>query len=178
MPPKRHMPLCPSAIAVSKPKRDTWMEEELLDTLIPWDPNAQIKPSGFPGVLLVYTKLDPYQLGRIISSGYHAFVKRVVPAQRCLISPSRHDLLREIEEIVMKYRPGRIRLSTSIRGTGKTIITHSVIEEFLRGLNVVIYRKSKTMLCIESVNELFIITLGEARFCGPDCIMIIQSHSK
>jgi len=161
-----------SGVAVSKPGRESWLMDEVLDTIIPHDPGASMVETRFKSVFLVYSSLDPVNLARIVSAGYHSFMKRFVPA----LSVFRVGVFRELEDrlssILANTNLGHVRLITALRGKGKSIASRSLIEGIVRGLGLKPSRRSSKVIDIESIDDLFIIAYGITRYCGPDCILV------
>ena len=173
MPPEERVPICPQGVAVSRPKRDSWLIEELLDTLVPEDPGARVEATRYPGVLLVYSSLRPARLAKLVYSGYHSFMKRFVPSQFCSIASSVEDLEAFLESSLSRAASGgRLRVMVSLRGVLKRLGGERAVRSLLSRLGYSITRDSSLVLAVESVDEVVVAALGNTRRCGPDCVTI------
>ena len=175
------MPI-PRAVATSKPKRETWMIEELYDTLIGNGLEAKIVKTRYPGVVLVYTSLEPEKLAKIVYSNYHAFMKRFTPAMS-LLNPSKSvnnltrrflaELQSHLDNIIsLGAKNTGVNLIVSIRGDIKYHINRQLIENIILDHNMPINRRSNIMLVVESVDSIAFIASGITRYCGPGCITV------
>ncbi len=172
MPPKALMPLCPKGVAVSKPKRDTWLVEELLDTIVPKDPTVRVEASGYPGVVLVYSSLEPWRLSKLVYSGYHSFMRRFVPSQYCVRVASLGELEALVGRIASLLEGRRLRLMVSLRGFLKRQGGERIVRARLLDSGCIIDRGSSFALAIESIDEVVVAAMGNTRRCGLDCVTI------
>ncbi len=171
MPPQGSVPLPLRGVAVSRPGRGSWLADELLDTLIPWDPEARVVETRFPGVIAVYTTLDPGQLARIISRGYHSFMKRLTPAMAMVEARGWSDIEALIRGL-LTGPPGRVRLILATRGVGKSLAGRGRLEDLVRSLGFTPSRGARMALAIESLDGLFLGAYGITSPCGPDCVTV------
>ena len=175
------MPL-PKAVATSKPKRETWMIEELYDTLIGGGLYAEIVKTRYPGVVLVYANIEPARLSKIVYSNYHAFMKRFTPAMSLIHLETRSKLsYSTIIDEINKHIDNTIRLGAkkhgvniivALRGISKSYIDKQLIENKLLSSNIRANRRSNILLIIESVDEFIFMASGITRYCGPGCVTV------
>ena len=174
------MPL-PKAVATSKPKRETWMIEELYDTLIGGGLDAEIVKTRYPGVVLVYTNAEPARLSKIVYSSYHAFMKRFTPAMSLVHIEELHSELAHtivinninshIDNIIrLGARRYGVNLIVALRGVSKDYVDRRLIENKLLSNNIHTSRRSNIVLVIESVDQFIFIASGITRYCGPGCV--------
>ncbi len=167
------MPLPPKGIAVSTPGRESWLADEVLDTLIPLDPEARVEETGFRGVLLVYSRLDAWDAARAVSRGYHSFMKRFTPAVYTTKASSMGDVEGLIIRALEDLPRGPIRLLVSVRGEGKAYAGRSMVESLARSLGFTPSRRARMVLAVESVGDLFIAASGITGTCGPSCVTVL-----
>ena len=173
MSPERRVPACPQGIAVSRPKRGSWLVEELLDTLVVEDPGARVEATKYPGVFLVYSSLRPSRIAKLVYSGYHSFMKRFVPSQFCGVVASIGELEQFLGSSLGSFIRGRdLRLMVTLRGLLKRLGGERTIRSLLLSLGCSITRKPELVLAVESIDEVVVAALGNTRRCGPDCVAI------
>ncbi len=165
------MPISVKGVAVSRPGRGSWLADELLDTLVPWDPGARVEETRFPGVMAVYTSLEPSQLARIVSRGYHSFMKRLTPAMAAAVANSWEDV-EELVKSLLAGPPVRVRLVIATRGAGKELAGRGRVEGLVRSLGFTPSRGARMALVLESLDNLFLGAYGITSPCGPDCMTV------
>ncbi len=172
----------PKAVATSKPKRETWMIEELYDTLIGGGLHAEIVKTRYPGVVLVYANIEPARLSKMVYSNYHAFMKRFTPAMSLIHIKNQDEILHSAiingidEHLNNTIRLGAkkygVNLIVALRGVSKSHINKQLVEDRLLRSNIRTNRRSSIMLIIESVDEFVFIASGITRYCGPGCVTV------
>ena len=177
MPAEGGLPQCPAAVAVAKPRRDTWLVEELYDTVFLGDPEARVERTRFPGVLLVYTRLPPERLIPLFRRVEHSFLQRLVPAQRCVAQASPGDperLVEELARLLASAGVGEARLIAVLRGEGKGLAAgrRALEEAMLRAGVRPARRAARHAVAVESVDRLLVAAAGITRGCGMECLLI------
>jgi len=182
VPPQGGLPECPAAVAVAKPRRDSWLVEELYDTLFPGDPGARVERTRFPGVLLVYTSLEPSRLVALIRRAEHGFLQRLVPAQRCIPNAAPGDPERLVAELASLLAAGGVSQATliaSLRGEGKRLAGgRRSLEEAMARAGVRPARRARHAVAVESVDTLIVAAAGITRGCGLGCTLIDHTSIK
>ena len=175
--PQGGMPECPAAVAVAKPRRDSWLVEELYDTLFTGDPGARVVRTRFPGVLLVYSSLEPARLVPLFRRVEHSFLQRLVPAQRCIAEASPGDPERLVEELARLLAAAEVKeakLLAVMRGAGKEVYGGSrSLEQAMARAGVKPSRRAhRYVVALESVDRLLVAAAGITRGCGLGCILV------
>ncbi|MEB3773486.1 MAG: hypothetical protein GSR86_00995 [Desulfurococcales archaeon] len=173
MPSEGSMPLRLSGIAVSRPGREAWLADELLDTILPHDPDARVLETRYRGVFLLYSSLEPVDTARIVSRGVHSFMKRYTPAMHTLESPSREGVEGLVYRLLEVLDASAVRLIVSLRGRGKRLGGRSLIEELVRRHGIALSRRARHLIIIESIEDLLIAASGITGSCGYDCITVV-----
>jgi hypothetical protein len=167
------LPELVKAVAVSKPNRDTWLVEELLDSFTPWDEGVEVTRTRFPGVLLVLSrKLDPATISRLSRRVEFSFMARLVPAVVALHVGARSELLEALERL-LKGVTEDLDLITVIRGEGKSVVSESDLRSLITGMNYRLRRGARRVLAVESVDRLFVLAVGVIRSCGLNCKLLV-----
>lgn len=173
MPSSRVLPQLVKAVAVSKPRRDTWLVEELLDAFIVWDEGVRVERTRFPGVLLVISeKLDPQSIVRLASRLEFSFMSRLVPATIAVEVENLNQLLEKLVEVIGGSGVHEFKLQAVVRGDGKTVVSESQLRAALEKMNFRVAGNARKVLAVESIDRLFVATLGEVRKCGYNCKLI------
>ncbi|MEM1904570.1 MAG: hypothetical protein QXP64_00330 [Acidilobaceae archaeon] len=159
-------------VAVSKPGRDAWLFEELYDSLIAVDTSSRVEPTRFRGVYLLFSSAKPREITESILKYRTHSATRVVLASKALYSSSKTTVLSVIKELVESTGARSLRLFYKTRGEGESVISREDIFELLRSLNVFSTPSSKQALALESIDHLFIISLGNTLSCGLRCVLI------
>lgn len=167
------LPELVKAVAVSKPNRDTWLVEELLDSFTPWDEGVEVTRTRFPGVLLVLSrKLDPATISRLSRRVEFSFMARLVPAVVALHVGAKSELLEALERL-LKGVTEDLDLITVIRGEGKSVVSESDLRSLITGMNYRLRRGARRVLAVESVDRLFVLAVGVIRSCGLNCKLLV-----
>ncbi len=173
MPPNGHMPQLVKALAVSKPSRDYWLEEELLDAFIAGDEGVKVEKTRFPGVLLVLSeRLDAHRVSSLASKIEFSFMSRLVPASRVLMGPSRGELFNVILELLEGAPRTPLRVMVTVRGYGKNISGSEEVSSHVSSLGFTVSRRASRAIAVESVDDLFIVAYGITRVCGLNCTLL------
>ncbi len=151
------MPLCPAAVVVAKPGRVGWALEEAWDLAVLLDGEA--RETGYPGVILVYSNLPRHEIVEKFRRALRqSFIVRIVVPRVCgtVDSPPR-----------VKPPVERARLIVALRGASKRV----PVEEIIVG-RLVRDRRSRYIVDVEGVDEIIMVSWGEARACGYDCTLV------
>lgn len=102
-------------LLVTTPKgKEKRGEEEVGNILFPYDPGITILHTGFPGVLLVYSRnLDPDEACRLLRTRFQAYVRRVVPCH--LVFRAEPDIRLRLESEVPRILEERLEPSQPLR---------------------------------------------------------------
>ncbi|MFN4046172.1 MAG: hypothetical protein ACK4H7_02395, partial [Acidilobaceae archaeon] len=135
MPPNGHMPQLVKALAVSKPSREYWLEEELLDALMAGDENVRVERTRFPGVLLVLSeRLDACEVSSLASKIEFSFMSRLIPASRVLKGPDKGEVFNIILELLGGAPRAPLRVIVTVRGYGKRIVSPGEVSSHVSSL--------------------------------------------
>jgi hypothetical protein len=167
------LPELVKAVAVSKPNRDTWLVEELLDSFTPWDEGVEVTRTRFPGVLLVLSrKLDPATISRLSRRVEFSFMARLVPAVVALHVEAKSELVGVLERLLRGVAED-LDLIVTIRGEGKSVVSESDLRSLITGMNYRLRRGARRVLAVESVDRLFVLAVGVIRSCGLNCRLLV-----
>jgi hypothetical protein len=167
------LPELVKAVAVSKPNRDTWLVEELLDSFTPWDEGVEVRRTRFPGVLLVLSRrLDPATIARLSRRVEFSFMTRLIPATIALHVEAKSELVGALERL-LRGVTGDLDLIVTIRGEGKSVVSESEVKSLITGMNYRLRRGAVRVLAVESVDRLFVLAVGVIRSCGLNCKLLV-----
>ncbi len=174
MPSSQLLPELVKAVAVSKPNRDTWLIEELLDALIVGDEEVEVRRTRFPGVLLVLSRrLDPVSVSRLSRRVEFSFMTRLVPALVAMEVRVREELVRTLEEMLRGVRVEELDLMVTVRGEGKDVVSEFDVREVVSRLNYRLRRGAGRVVAVESIDKLFVMAVGVVRSCGLNCKLVV-----
>jgi len=174
VPPSNILPELVKAVAVSKPNRDTWLVEELLDALIVGDEGVEITRTRFPGVLLVLSrKLDPVTVSKLSRRTEFSFMSRLVPAILTIKVESVGELLGALEEVLRGRPVEELDVWVTIRGEGRNVVSESYVKNMVSTMNYRLRRGAGRVLAVESVDKLFVVAVGTMRSCGLNCRLLV-----
>ncbi|MCE4624263.1 MAG: hypothetical protein F7C35_00150 [Desulfurococcales archaeon] len=155
MPAERLLPLCPRVIATSKPGKGAWAREELEDALAGL-PHYEVRPAGYPGVLVAYTREPPGRVAEEILSWEYAYISSIIIAGEC----TRPDEVVGVVRVEIERCPRRsIDLRLKLRGPCRGL--KAEIESLLRG-RVRRSRRSPYGLVVECLQDLAVAGCGRA----------------
>lgn len=170
----RLLPHLVKAVAVSKPRRERWLVEELLDVLIVGDENVRVEATRFPGVLAVLSEiLTPYDISRLARRLEFSFMSRLVPAVIVKEVSDLRELMETIAEVLGKRGLAEVNLIATIRGDGKKVVTEGKLRDLMMEIGYRFSRSSPTTLAVESIDRIFIVTVGTLRKCGLGCKLLV-----
>ncbi|ADI32334.1 hypothetical protein [Staphylothermus hellenicus] len=144
----------PTLIVTCKAGSEEWCEEEIGNVLFIHDPDVKVVRTRYPGLLLVYSNLDPYKAYVYALSSEYGFIKNIIPIHL-------HDKfsLENISKILEIVGVGeRIKVKLRIRGKrGLSKVLWKHIMDLLKSKNAVHDPRSNMCLYIEVIdNDLFI----------------------
>jgi len=149
--------LKPVLIVTCRAGNEDWCIEEIGNVIFPLNHSVKVLRTGYPGLLIVYSKLDHRRVYSLVNRYEYGFVERIVPvviySELNKFDPrSILGLVVENEEVKLKVRVRGIRgLSSRL---WKEII--NVLSE----KNVKHNSKAKTCLYVEVINNM--IYIGKA----------------
>jgi len=144
-------------VVTAKPGKEKVVENQVGDSIYLNDPDVRILHTRYSGVLLVYTKLNPWRAFWLVNTYPIHGASRIVPIECC--SYSRIDeVLRCVRKLLDKPRgyEGKIGLEITVRGDYidekelKNVI-YKVVEE--KELEIV-FKNAKYELKIEVIDNI------------------------
>ncbi len=103
-------------IVTTKPGKERVVENQVGDSLYIMDPDVTIEHSRYPGVLLVYTSLDPWRAFWLVNAYPIHGASRIVVVE-CCVENEFDKLLQCIKSLLIKRVDNRrIGLEIAIRG--------------------------------------------------------------
>ena len=122
----------PVLIITCRAGSEDWCEEEIGNVLFPYDPEVRVVRTKYPGLLIVYSKLDPLRAYTISLSSEYGFVERIIPVQ--VYDKFNIDALDKILNIVGYGE--KIKVKLRVRGRrGLSMIIWKRIIELLKRKN-------------------------------------------
>ncbi|MCE4622796.1 MAG: hypothetical protein F7B19_05740 [Desulfurococcales archaeon] len=177
MPAERSVPLCPTAIIISKPKRIQWCLEEAWD--IASYLGAEVHSTPYDGVFYLAAGIGirREELLNAIRTYKFSFASRLVIVNTCISLENKDSnaVITEFSEYIEKLSesiPTPVRLISSLRGKSKQFLNDSLINNILLKNNIKIHRKSGYAIDVEGLDDFISISWGKIMSCGYRCILI------
>ncbi len=179
MPAEGCVPIPPEKTVVlvtAKPGRQAWALEEVLDTVFPVDPGAEVLETGFEGFIIVESSARRRRLARAIRSTTYAFISFITLAAVECWPRSPGEVLDWVYRLAMSASGRPLRLRVKTRGEGKKLLGRSDVEEAARSAGARLSRAASVMLVVESAGLRFYLTIGNTLPCGESCLYIDPFH--
>ncbi len=179
MPAEGVLSICPSAVAVAKPKRARWSLDEL------WDLAAyiggRVVETRYVGVYLIFTdEVKGYEeLASVFKEALAlyklSFTSRVVVSRSCVKARGEPgtiiaDVKNALREALNDMGALTVRVIVSLRGEVKELLDRSMIESFIASLGRRLDRRSNDIIDVEGVDDMVIISWGRGNRCGYGCL--------
>jgi len=160
----------PVLLVTSPQGKERRAEEEVGNTLFPYDPGITIQHTRFPGVLLVCSEsLSPDEAYRLLGTRYQAYVKKVLPCHIVV------KVSGEVEQVLAKRSAelvsGRVAKSEAVRincvSRGLKLRCSelkNMVASKLRNMGYrVLWRNHDWQLNIETLGEIAVIGIRRAK---------------
>jgi len=152
------MPIpCPTLVIRHPAGKEYWAEQEIGDTIFPYDNNVEIKTTSHRGVMLVYTSLDPLQAYRLARRETYTSINNVIPAVNCAPLQEAYETIRH----ALYQCPDTVRLDVHIRGEAKEVLDEEKLKELITGSGYRVNRRSPAVLHIETIYDKIIVFCEE-----------------
>lgn len=150
--------LKPVLIITCRAGNESWCAEEIGNTLFMYDPLIYVEKTRYPGVLIVYSRLEPDKAYKYALTREYGFVQKIIPVHKiCSID---EDISKEIIELINRVE--KIRLRIRIRGRrGYSSILWRKIIKVLGSKNVKHDPSSEICLYVEGINDTLYIGKGK-----------------
>lgn len=144
-------------IVTTKPGKERIVENQVGDSIYLNDPDVKIVHTQYSGVLLIYTKLNPWRAFWLVNTYPIHGASRIVPVECC--SYSRIDeIFKCIKKLLSKPREYEAKIGLEITLRGSLVnekelknIIYEVVEE--KGLKIV-FKNAKYELKIEVIDNI------------------------
>jgi len=177
MPSKRCMPIPKDSaelIITAKPGRTSWALEEVADTLLYIDPDAEVVQTVYEGVMIAKAKTSIAEAVRVIKRFEYAFISFITPVLIKCIEASTNDVINIVADIARRVasKYSQVALRVKLRGKSKEIITESLIAEVLTSAGVRLSRKASKILVVEGIDDYVGVSYGNTHSCGAGCTLV------
>lgn len=138
--------------------------EEVMNILLPKDINAQCVQSKYPGVLLVYTKLEPKQAALILRGNPTSVIFKIVPCEVC-VETSLNNIVDAAIELARKYDVTGKRFYVDCTRRGRRVESSLTVEKYVgyaltRNLNCKVDMENPDFIVkVEIVDEIACIAI-------------------
>ena len=117
----------PKLLATCKPGKEEQAEIEILDCLLPYDHEIDVERTEFPGVLLVYSSLQPFEAYRRLKRCPKAYIQAITPIQ-VYIRTSVDEILKSAIKLVEGVLKPEDTFAVRCRKRGKLIRSSVEVE--------------------------------------------------
>jgi tRNA(Ser,Leu) C12 N-acetylase TAN1 len=161
-------------IVTAKPGRSSWAAEEVTDTLLYVDPDAEVVQTKFEGVLIARLKTDVTEVIRVIKRFEYAFISFITPVIVRCVNASRDEVISVISRAAEKLaREGsQVALRAKLRGRSKEVLSESLIEKVIASMGIKLSRRAGKILAVEGVDDYLGVGYGITRSCGVGCTLV------
>ncbi len=161
-------------IITAKPGKTSWALEEVADTLLYVDPNAEVVQTVYEGVMIAKARTSIAEAVRVIKRFEYAFISFITPVLIKCIEASTNDVINTIAGVVRRVagEASQIALRVKLRGKSKEIVSESLIEEVLTSRGVKLSRKASKILVVEGIDDYVGVSYGSTRPCGAGCTLV------
>lgn len=143
--------LKPVALVTCKQGSEEWCIEEVGNVLFPYDFDIDVHRTRYPGLLIVYSKLDATRVYEILRNGEYGFVRNIIPIH-IYTNLDDEELLNKIVSIVEESVKVKVKLR--VRGVrGLTINLWRSILGALKAKNVIHRPDSSVCLYVEVIEK-------------------------
>lgn len=151
----------PVLLVTCKAGNEEWCEEEIGNVIFIHDPEVVVERTKYPGLLIVYSNLDPSRAYRIALSSEYGFVKNIIPIQCSVDDINDEYLIRKC--VLSLVSPGEtVKLKVRVRGIrGLSKKLWVLVTAFLKEINSSHDPKSSICLYIESIDSTLFIGKGK-----------------
>ncbi|MCD6301359.1 MAG: hypothetical protein J7L82_04735 [Staphylothermus sp.] len=144
----------PVLIVTCRAGSEDWCEEEIGNVLFPHDPELKVVKTKYPGLLIVYSKLDPLKAYTISLSSEYGFVEKIIPVQ--IHDKFNIDALDKILNIVGYGEKLKVKLRVRGRRGLSTIIWKKIMD-LLKRKNSKHDPSSNICLYVEVIDDYFYV---------------------
>jgi hypothetical protein len=166
MSPETMLSQCPKAVVTSKPKREWWAKQEILDA-VAIDETARVEETIFRGIYLVYSDLSSHGIYELFRAFEYSFIKRIIIVDKC-IGCSRKDLESYIRSIKNSIED-KVCVRGRLRGSCKKVLDESTVDSIISSFGKHVTRKASLCLDVESFDSFLVVSVGHVRPCNFEC---------
>ncbi len=150
--------LRPVLLVTCRAGNEDWCVEEIGNVLFPYDHMIRVEKTRYPGLIIVYSNLDPLKAYNYALPHEYGFVKKIIPI--LYICSFSDEIFEKVDKLV---KPGeRVKVKLRIRGRrGYSRIFWRKIMEVLKSKQARHDPSSETCLYIEGVDDIIYIGKGK-----------------
>jgi len=146
-------------IVTTKPGKENVVELQVGDAIYFHDNDVRIVHTGYRGVLLVYTSLDPWQaFWKVMSNPIHG-ASRIVPVEIC-VQANTSLIVNSLLKLVENKKVREVSLEVTVRGKH---VDEDELKNMLRGSllqkKILIKHKAKHSAKVEVIDNIAIIAI-------------------
>ena len=148
----------PTLLVTCRAGNEDWCVEEIGNVLFEHDPEVEIVKTKYPGLIIVYSKIDPSRAYSIASSREYGFVVHVIPVMEVVELGG--DIEKAVKNIVEEGERVKVRVRVRGRRGYSSLIWKRVVNA-LKSKNASHDPTSNKCLYVEGVNDK--IYVGKAK---------------
>ncbi|GAB6147922.1 hypothetical protein JCM10135_04630 [Stetteria hydrogenophila] len=166
-------------IVTAKPGKTSWAIEEVADTLIPLDPEAEVSRTPYEGVILARAKTSVAEAVRAFKRFEYAFIAFITPVLVRCVNPSPGDVAEAVRLVLRRHPegPGSVLVRVKLRGRSKRVASEREVREILAALGFSVARRGpRRILVVEGVDDYVGVSFGNTWQCGVKCTLVDLSE--
>lgn len=165
-------------VVTAKPGKGSWAAEEVADTLLYVDPDAEVVQTKFEGVLIARARIDVIEVVRVIKRFEYAFISFITPVIVRCVGASRDEVVSVVSRVAERLarEAPHVTLRAKLRGRSKEILSESLIEKVISSIGIKLSRRAGKILAIEGVDDYLGLSYGSTYSCGAGCTLVDLSE--
>jgi tRNA(Ser,Leu) C12 N-acetylase TAN1 len=123
----------PSVLAFVKKARERDAAIEILDCILPYDPNAKFRILNIPGIIVIESKLNGLEIIRILENCFVSQAKRIIPIGD-VVKPNPTEIINDIIKLAEGIKNGGARFKIELKNYDSSNTYKPIIDVIARKL--------------------------------------------
>lgn|GEM_PF-975481 len=123
----------PSVLAFVKKARERDAAIEILDCILPYDPNAKFRILNIPGIIVIESKLNGLEIIRILENCFVSQAKRIIPIGD-VVKPNPTEIINGIIKLAEGIKDGGARFKIELKSYDSSNTYKPIIDVIARKL--------------------------------------------
>jgi len=123
----------PSVLAFVKKARERDAAIEILDCILPYDPNAKFRILNIPGIIVIESKLNGLEIIRILENCFVSQAKRIIPIGD-VVKSNPTEIINDIIKLAEGIKNGGARFKIELKNYDSSNTYKPIIDVIARKL--------------------------------------------